>query len=69
MDRAAVDQVMHPPRQEWDDSDWHDDTNSYVDNHGNEQEVAAPPEGWRQGWWDDASDRWSDWHSNKSWWP
>jgi hypothetical protein len=58
------------PRQNWNASDWANDaTNNYIDNHGNEQEVAAPPEGWRQGWWDYASDRWSDWHSNKSWWP
>jgi hypothetical protein len=58
------------PRQGWNDSDWADDaTNNYIDNRGNEQEVAAPPNEWRQGWWDYASDRWSDWHSNKSWWP
>jgi hypothetical protein len=41
---------------------------NYIDNHGREQEVAAPPDEWRQGWWDYASDRWSDWQSQRNWW-
>jgi hypothetical protein len=53
------------PRQGWDDSDWADDaTNNYIDNHGQEVEVAAPPRGWSQGW----QDRWWDWNTSKSWW-
>ena len=51
--------------QGWDDSDWADDaTNNYIDNHGQEVEVAAPPQGWHQGW----QDRWWDWNTSKSWW-
>jgi hypothetical protein len=58
-----------PIQDQWEDNrDRGGTMHNYIDNHGREQEVAAPPDEWRQGWWDYASDRWSDWQSQRNWW-